>query len=565
MSFGFSDLGDGSDLRNQPTLDDFVFRQQGNAEWKTVESNIDQIQLDGIRQSDEDSLIDEIKIGAAYTINSYKSTFGAIRFLNWFGGVSEGQDPNFYDTLYHEVSSGEILDQLDGGLDPTSNYYTLNFQEFIAAQAILHERYLPTNFSTPYSSVDWGNFRGPKGNPSETNSVEESTNSAYIQFLFDSQNRFLPFEIITGLRYEQTDVNAISEFAGSAAIRWITPSSLTQDSTETSYTRQATHDYSFILPNLDIRFDITDKLVLRTAYSESITRPSLELLIAKEKAGPVSLTSIGSVTEGNSQLEPFTSKNTDLSLEYYYSDDHFVSIAGFTKTVEGYPESSDSLQPVLELTDVYNGPRAEAIREDLATQGIPVTDENVFDAMLAAYPPTPSDYGIAGDENDPLFLFRTRTPVNGDETTVTCYEFAWQPFFGNSGFGTFINYTKIDSDAPIEFDIGVFDNALPSSQDFANLVGFYDKHGLQVRFALHWREEISNLNETTDGTIPIVQKPYKQLDALISYSFSDHFTAFIEGINITNEEQVTYHIVEERLSSVEQFGPRYHLGFRSRF
>ncbi len=566
VSFGFSDSGDGVDLRSQPDIVDFVDTRGGLAQWKTVETKIDQLQLTGNWKSREDGWIDSISFGVAHIRNANVSRFGENSFVDPFQGT--GQPLSFYDTdVFHEVSGSDLLDQFDGGLDPRTSYYTFNFDEFVQVTAD-HLSVLDPQFfgaDDEYLSIEWERFQGPRNNPSKTNKVVEETSSAYWQFLFDSDNHIIPFEWLTGIRYENTEVASESSFFAPSSIRWITPNEFAQNLSMIRRTSERSANYDVWLPSFNIRFDLRDDLLFRAAYSKSITRPQLNLLIAEQRVTSPANRVIRSSEEGNAKLEPYTAQNYDVSIEYYYSDHQYVSIGAFSKKVDGYPTNEIIQQTLFGLTDVYNGSRAAEIREELVSQGVETTNENVFNELIDEYPPEDGQIGIAGDENDPLFLWQTKVPVNGSEVTVEGFEFAWQQFLGDSGFGTLINYTKVNSDAPFQLTVGGFDNAFPSDQDFGNFVGFYDKYGLQVRLALHWRDRISTLTETNSGVFPIVTKSYHQLDGLISYEVSDHLTVFMEGINITNETQATYSIVESRLDSAQQFGPRYQVGFRSRF
>src|SRR5690606_41015491 len=60
--------------------------------------------------------------------------------------------------------------------------------------------------------------------------------------------------------------------------------------------------------------------------------------------------------------------------------------------------------------------------------------------------------------------------------------------FGESGFGVIANYTTVDGN--VKYDDQSLDEqfALLGLSDSANLVGFYDKDGLQARIAYNWRD-----------------------------------------------------------------------------
>ncbi|HTM81134.1 hypothetical protein, partial [Asticcacaulis sp.] len=58
---------------------------------------------------------------------------------------------------------------------------------------------------------------------------------------------------------------------------------------------------------------------------------------------------------------------------------------------------------------------------------------------------------------------------------------------------------------------------------------------------------------------------YGQLDMQASYKVTPHLTAFIEGLNLTDEKTRSYAAYEERLLTLEQPGKRITAGVRATF
>ena len=139
--------------------------------------------------------------------------------------------------------------------------------------------------------------------------------------------------------------------------------------------------------------------------------------------------------------------------------------------------------------------------------------------------------------------------------------------FGESGFGIIANYTTVDGD--IEYDnktIGEDQFALLGLSDSYNLIGFYDKNGIQARLAYNWREEF--LDSTNQGSKqePIYVEDYGQLDLSVSYTMmDDRLTIFGEAINLTDEEVRKHGRTERALWSYTEGGARYALGVRYSF
>jgi len=183
---------------------------------------------------------------------------------------------------------------------------------------------------------------------------------------------------------------------------------------------------------------------------------------------------------------------------------------------------------------------------------------------------------VTGDASlgDPSTVFSLITPVNEENATIDGWEIALQHMFWDSGFGVIVNYTTVDGD--IEYDNfntnkgeGVENQfALLGLSDSANVVAFYDKHGLQARIAYNWRDEF--LNNTIDGNgerNPIYTEDYGQWDINVSYDIPqiDGLTVMAEGINITDETQRQHGRADNMVIYAIEQGARYSLGVRYQF
>jgi iron complex outermembrane receptor protein len=95
-----------------------------------------------------------------------------------------------------------------------------------------------------------------------------------------------------------------------------------------------------------------------------------------------------------------------------------------------------------------------------------------------------------------------------------------------------------------------------------NISTFYDDGKLNARISYNWRSRY-NIGPERDNLNAFGQ-PYGQWDASLSYKIGDHFTAFVDLVNITNaqrkeDEESTY-----RVSTVETFGRRVYFGIRAK-
>lgn len=166
---------------------------------------------------------------------------------------------------------------------------------------------------------------------------------------------------------------------------------------------------------------------------------------------------------------------------------------------------------------------------------------------------------VIGLPGDPTQLYDVLKPVNQNQTSVNGMEFMVQHTFGETGFGLQANYTIVDGD--LEYDINLNEQqwVVPGMSDTANLVGFYEKDGLQVRIAYNWRDQFL----VDAGKDPKFVEEYFQLDMNVSYEINDNISVFVEGINVTEENKrvhgrSSYQVREYAVGHARyNFGARY--------
>ena len=102
-------------------------------------------------------------------------------------------------------------------------------------------------------------------------------------------------------------------------------------------------EYDYTLPNLDLRWDLTEDLVGRMSFSKTLSRPGYG-----DIQGGITINSLvrvdgGTGSRGNPGLLPYESTNHDFSLEYYYGNGNYISAGYFPKDVENFIGTSLSL------------------------------------------------------------------------------------------------------------------------------------------------------------------------------------------------------------------------------
>ena len=158
--------------------------------------------------------------------------------------------------------------------------------------------------------------------------------------------------------------------------------------------------------------------------------------------------------------------------------------------------------------------------------------------------------------------------MNRDTKNVDGFEIAWQHFLGDTGFGWIANYTAVNGD--VEFNnlsvpsSGDVQTPLVGLSDSYNLVGFYDKNGLQARVAYNWRDKFLTSATGVSGqpNNPLYVEDFGQVDLSASYDVTERVTVFAEGINVLNETTRTVGRTSGYVNFATQTGSRYNIGAR---
>ncbi len=94
-------------------------------------------------------------------------------------------------------------------------------------------------------------------------------------------------------------------------------------------------------PSLHLTFNATANLVLRAAYAETFGRPDLTAILPNTSVGTETLQPApgappGNITVTNAGLKPYSAKNNDVSLAYYFTRGGVLSVGGFRKDLTDF-------------------------------------------------------------------------------------------------------------------------------------------------------------------------------------------------------------------------------------
>jgi TonB-dependent receptor len=402
----------------------------------------------------------------------------------------------------------------------------------------------------------------------------ETTDAVYAQYNFQHEN----FKADVGVRYEKTDVESTAASSLYTGSNWGADTEISFTGQSTAYTTKNA-SYNRLLPNVDLSLNVTDDLILRASASKSIARPSYS-----DIAGGVSVSSNFSRTtgyatgsQGNPGLLPYESKNLDVSAEWYYADASYISLSGFTKNISNFiAKSTVSYKGKyaaegVDIHDPFAGAYANQARAALGAGATGQELRTWIFANLNGKPGVTKSTAagaaafagdIVGQSGDPLVRFDMTTPTNsGDDRSLAGLEFAVQHMFGESGFGTQFNFTKVHADTSWDVSRKSQDQTpLLGVSDSANLVAFYDKDDWNIRVAYNWRDKfLTNYNDG-GGQSPQFVNAYYQIDLGVNYKITDNLKVSLDGINITANP---YEIVaRDSLQTLQhdEYGARWALG-----
>ncbi|NKJ22281.1 TonB-dependent receptor [Dyella sp. SG609] len=362
-------------------------------------------------------------------------------------------------------------------------------------------------------------------NPGSYNKVTENAKSFFAKAVFEGSMWEKPWALDVGVRY--LDINSTSTAVNQPPISYYVDPNDTSNG-QVTYgplaPQSAKGGYHKWLPSLNFKLSLLDNLVYRFSASKTLTPPELSNLYYNKSFGtrPNSLT----ISQGNPQLQPYTSRNFDMGLEWYIDDASYIALEGFYKKVSNF--STLVSTPVPYLTNQNTGqPFIWSL-----TQPINLNSSNIY----------------------------------GEELTVN-YQFTHvlpDPF---DGLGVAFNYTHVSSSTSLSPGViatsGRF--AVPGIGNSANFSTYYEKGPVQVRLAYNWRGSYLESISYGSGAQPATRTSYGQLDLSASYELNKHLSVFLSGTNLTHQHLYDYSVYSNRFLYAEADGTVYTVGVRGTF
>jgi len=540
-----------------------------------MKHEIDQVQLDGEWEFNDAM---RLQFGVARTESDYRSAFSNVQRETW-GGLGEAGD------IPAEFFSREtILDRFDGSYGETSqedmnflggtNTTPLNERFAFSFEDV--RDYAATNLDDGAGAADCpdGSTWYCAAAPDQFNEIYEDSDSAYVQFNWETELADMPLGLGAGVRYESTEVSTPASAQSYGPIEWVSANEFNMPPVGSAESVIDSGEYDFFLPSLDASLEVTPDVVLRASYGQSIARPNWLNLRGGTSYDQGVRVNGGTASRGTPGLDPFKSDNFDLSAEWYYGEASYVSVGYFQKEVENFIGS----RVVREQAPLENTPhpalgeRAQAaIDSGISPNDVGAIRQYIYDNFPdpeTAYLDASDNIVIVGipgeDPNSPFDV--TETANSDEKVDIDGWELAVQHNFWDTGFGVIANYTMVD--VSTSFDNMVLRDpqfAITGVSDSANLIAFYEKDGFQARIAYNWRDDFLASPASGTGNNPIYVEDYSQVDMNLSYDVTDNLSVFFEGLNLTEESGRNYGRSNEQVLGFYQGYARYNIGARYSF
>ncbi|MCG7542797.1 TonB-dependent receptor [Pseudoalteromonas sp. MM17-2] len=355
--------------------------------------------------------------------------------------------------------------------------------------------------------------------------VQEEVTAAFVQANINAELGDIPVTGNVGVRYVYTKQSS----QGNAFN--VVDGLVVAEPTDIS------HDYSNVLPSLNLNFALDEQQTLRFGAAKTISRARLDEMNASISASynaqqPDENGNYWSVSGGNPELEPKEATGFDLSYENYFSEEGYFSAAVFYKDLNQW---------------IFDG-------------NYEIDMSGVADPATGEIPPNSTGTGSG--------------KINGGGGDLWGYELSVAlPFnlFADEleGFGLLASHTGVEQDME---DPNGNDYELPGLSDsIQSLTLYYERYGFTARTSMRKRSDfkgdIYGVGFSTDQVDILGETIW---DAQLGYDFADSGIQGLESLEITFQVQ---NITEEPFISLQgdnalqvrdyqDYGRTYLLGFK---
>lgn len=345
--------------------------------------------------------------------------------------------------------------------------------------------------------------------------VYETDNGLFFQTDFNTTLAGMTVRGNAGIRYATTEVTAKG---------WQTVTAGTPPVPSFNYVTTE-NEYSDTLPSFNLVFEPRENLLVRVAAAKVMSRPTLADLTPGGSVAPTTRT----VSYGNPLLNPFRATNYDASIEWYFQNEGLLAVAVFHKEIDSFITSVTEGLP-------YN------------TLGLPL------ELLQGAAQPTD--------------IFQVTRRINGDGGTLDGLEIQYQQPFTFlpglwSNFGFIGNVTFVDSE--VGYGTAGKNRLTGQSKNTANATLYYEDGPFQARISAAHRSQYLVSFPGANGNSEEGVNDTTNIDASMSYDFTDSLTFSLEGINLTDEYVDRYVDALDRVSDYRHTGREIAVGLRWKY
>lgn len=359
----------------------------------------------------------------------------------------------------------------------------------------------------------------PELDPSEFLSVnyqaKEKIYAGYIRWDQDFSDKL---SMILGVRLENTRIN----YTGNRVL----------DEAELEAEINTKNSYTNVLPGLSFKYNATDDMVLRAAFTTALARPDYYALAPYVNNAAAD----AEILAGNPDLNATYAYNFDFMAENYFKSVGLISAGVFYKNLTNF---------------IYTYRNSQYTAADFAG-----------DFPSQANP-------IPAGENWNFIQSR-----NGDNVDVYGFEFAFQrqldflPGKFLKGFGIYANYTYTKSKAKGIADEDGFERlnvTLPgTAPHMLNGSLFWENSRFSARVSANYTSSYLDALGSEEFQDSYYDKQFF-LDLNASYKIQKHVRLFAEANNITNQPLRYYQGTTALTKQLEYYQARYNLGIKFDF
>ncbi|MXZ32738.1 MAG: TonB-dependent receptor, partial [Gammaproteobacteria bacterium] len=316
--------------------------------------DIDQVTASGSYAVDLD-FVENIDFGIQLTEVNNRSAGSVVQRDSWSAQTERGA----ISDLLTPASSRSAFENIPGGGDPRrqTDFYRFDMSDLIART----EQLMASGEANIFMLTDMGHcgtgLCASNDFTSDRRTQEESL-AAFFQVDASTEVGNVPLDIRFGLRYETTDIASQALSPAYTGVNWVAGNELSAVQGDPDFT-SLKGEYGIVLPNLDLKFDLTPDLVARASISRTLTRPNYGDIQGGQTINSLLRIDGGTGNRGNPNLLPFDSLNRDVSLEWYYAEDSYAAVGYFLKDVENFIGTSSVLEETFNLPLPSRGPLAQ--------------------------------------------------------------------------------------------------------------------------------------------------------------------------------------------------------------